>query len=48
MAINIFEVQPSVITRDLSGKSFYVFGEPKTGGLCLPLYKKTYINVLQY
>lgn len=31
MAINIFDVQPSVITRDLSGKSFYIYGTPKSG-----------------
>lgn len=31
MGIDIFSVQPSVITRDLSGKSFYVYGEPKCG-----------------
>ena len=31
MGIDIFSIKPSVITRDLSGKSFFVFGEPKTG-----------------
>lgn len=31
MGINIFDVQPSVITRDLSGKSFYIYGTPKSG-----------------
>lgn len=31
MAIDIFNLQPSVITRDLSGKSFFIYGEPKSG-----------------
>lgn len=31
MSINIFELQPSVISRDLSGKSFFIYGPPKTG-----------------
>lgn len=31
MAIDIFSVQPSVISRDLSGKSFTIFGPPKCG-----------------
>ena len=29
--IDIFSVQPSVISRDLSGKSFTFFGPPKCG-----------------
>lgn len=31
MGIDIFSVQPSVITRDLSGKSFYLYGPAKCG-----------------
>lgn len=31
MAIDIFSIQPSVITRDLSGKSFFIYGVPKSG-----------------
>lgn len=31
MAINIFDIPPSVVTRDLSGKSFLIYGERKSG-----------------
>lgn len=31
MAIDIFSIKPSVITRDLSGKSFFIYGVPKSG-----------------
>ncbi len=31
MAIDIFSIQPNVVTRDLSGKSFFIFGERKSG-----------------
>lgn len=31
MGVNIFELKPSVISRDLSGKSFFIYGPPKTG-----------------
>lgn len=31
MAINIFDIQPNVVTRDLSGKSFFIYGERKSG-----------------
>ena len=31
MAIDIFAIQPSVISRDLSGKSFMVYGDKKSG-----------------
>ena len=27
MGINIFNLQPTVISRDLSGKSFLIYGE---------------------
>lgn len=29
MAIDIFNIQPNVVTRDLSGKSFLIYGEKK-------------------
>lgn len=31
MGIDIFSIQPSVVTRDLSGKSFLIYGERKSG-----------------
>lgn len=31
MGINIFNLQPTVISRDLSGKSFLIYGERKAG-----------------
>lgn len=31
MSINIFDIQPSTISRDLSGKSFFIYGERKSG-----------------
>ena len=31
MGINIFNLQPTVISRDLSGKSFLIYGERKSG-----------------
>ncbi len=31
MAIDIFSIQPSVISRDLSGKSFFIYGDKKSG-----------------
>ena len=31
MAIDIFSIKPSVVTRDLSGKSFMIYGERKCG-----------------
>jgi hypothetical protein len=31
MAIDIFAIQPSVISRDLSGKSFFIYGDKKSG-----------------
>lgn len=31
MAIDIFSIKPSVVTRDLSGKSFLIYGERKSG-----------------
>lgn len=31
MAIDIFNIQPTVVTRDLSGKSFLIYGERKSG-----------------
>ena len=31
MGIDIFNIQPSVVTRDLSGKSFLIYGERKSG-----------------
>lgn len=31
MAIDIFSISPSVVSRDLSGKSFLIFGERKSG-----------------
>lgn len=31
MAIDIFSIKPNVITRDLRGKSFLVYGERKCG-----------------
>lgn len=31
MAIDIFNLKPNVVTRDLSGKSFLFFGERKSG-----------------
>lgn len=31
MAIDIFNIEPNVITRDLSGKSFFIYGEKKSG-----------------
>lgn len=27
MAIDIFSIKPNVVTRDLSGKSFFIYGE---------------------
>jgi len=30
-SINIFEIEPSVISRDLSGKSFLIYGDKKSG-----------------
>lgn len=36
MAINIFEIQPSTVSRDLSGKSFLIYGK------LLPFYNKGY------
>ena len=33
MAIDIFSLEPSVISRDLSGKSFLIYGTRKTGCL---------------
>lgn len=29
--IDIFNLQPTVVTRDLSGKSFLIYGERKSG-----------------
>ena len=29
--IDIFNIQPTVVTRDLSGKSFLIYGERKSG-----------------
>ena len=31
MAIDNFSIKPSVVTRDLSGKSFLIYGERKSG-----------------
>nr|DAJ52714.1 MAG TPA: AAA domain protein [Caudoviricetes sp.] len=31
MAIDIFNIKPNVVTRDLSGKSFLIYGERKSG-----------------
>lgn len=31
MAIDIFNLKPNVVTRDLSGKSFFIYGERKSG-----------------
>jgi len=31
MAIDIFSIEPSVISRDLSGKSFFIYGVKKSG-----------------
>ena len=31
MAIDIFNMKPNVVTRDLSGKSFLIYGERKSG-----------------
>lgn len=31
MAIDIFNIKPNVVTRDLSGKSFFIYGERKSG-----------------
>ena len=31
MGINIFDIQPNVVSRDLSGKSFFIYGERKSG-----------------
>lgn len=31
MAIDIFNIKPNVITRDLRGKSFLIYGERKSG-----------------
>lgn len=31
MAIDIFNIKPNVVTRDLSGKSFMIFGARKAG-----------------
>lgn len=31
MAIDIFNIQPSVVSRDLKGKSFLIFGDKKSG-----------------
>lgn len=31
MAIDIFSIEPSVISRDLSGKSFFIYGDKKSG-----------------
>lgn len=31
MAIDIFSIKPTVVTRDLSGKSFLIYGERKSG-----------------
>ena len=31
MAMDIFNIKPNVVTRDLSGKSFFIYGERKSG-----------------
>ena len=31
--IDIFNVKPNVVTRDLSGKSFLFYGERKSGSI---------------
>ena len=31
MGIDIFSIKPNVVTRDLSGKSFLIYGERKSG-----------------
>lgn len=31
MGIDIFSIQPTVISRDLNGKSFLIFGDKKSG-----------------
>lgn len=31
MDIDIFSIKPSVVSRDLSGKSFFIYGQKKTG-----------------
>lgn len=31
MAIDIFSIKPNVVTRDLRGKSFFIYGEKKSG-----------------
>lgn len=31
MAIDIFNIKPNVVSRDLSGKSFFFYGERKSG-----------------
>lgn len=31
--IDIFSIQPSVISRDLSGKSFLIYGTRKSGSV---------------
>ena len=39
MGIDIFSIKPNVVTRDLSGKSFFIYGERKSGSVvfCHPL-----------
>lgn len=34
MDIDIFNLQPSTISRDLSGKSFLIYGTRKSGSVC--------------
>ena len=31
MAIDIFSIQPTVVSRDLNGKSFLIYGDKKSG-----------------
>lgn len=33
MAIDIFNIKPNVVTRDLSGKSFFIYGAKKAGSV---------------
>ena len=33
MGIDIFSIKPNVVTRDLSGKSFLIYGERKSGSV---------------
>ena len=46
MGIDIFSIKPNVVTRDLSGKSFLIYGERKSGSVvfCHPLSQDNWRN----